>query len=592
MFKISIKQVALIFCLTALAACGGGSPEGSQSLAERLTNEQGSNSGDGTAVGGDTDAAADVTKIGHGTGEDFVEEALAASKTSLQPGDSSTITVNFVDGTNSAITEDLTVTFSSDCYANGLADFDQTSVTTVAGRASVTYAAEGCSPTDVITASAEIEGATLRAEVELSIEADHVLSVQYVGAASNHLNLRGLGGTETTQVTFKLVGAQGSPIRNELVSFDVKSAEGGATIADDQKETYSDNSGLVTTVLQSGTVSSTVQVTATHNATGYSGDSEDITIGTGLPVNRHFSLSLTVFNPANAFQTDNVPVTANIIASDQLGNNVRDGTQVTFWSPESGNIQSSCTVQDGKCSATWISAAPRPLDGRLTIIAHTNGAEDFEDTNGNHIFDVNDSVWTDLGEPCIDADENGICDPGTNADDRFVDVDEDGVRDAGDGFWNGPCLAVINPDAQCPGATSVKIYKTATIVLSEHTGRIYDLGTFPAPGSTINISAGAVELDGLFIADTNMNAIHLGSNPMPQGTKISFTTDIGEIVNTAEWTVPNATAPTGGPGGTGYGIILEPSDTPEGSGRLTLEAEIEGTTTQWFWYVTDIPPGP
>ena len=346
-----------------------------------------------------------VTKIGNGTGVAFVEGAAGADTTSLQSGDTVTITVNLVDGDNAPIGEDLIVTFSSNCVGDGRASFSNSSVTTSAGLASAIYTALGCSGDDVITARAIVDSVELVATVTLSIADDQVLAVEYVSSTSTQLSLKGIGGQETAVLTFRLVGASGAPIIGEDVAFALSSSAGGATLAAGRETDETDINGEVTTVLQSGTTAATVSVVATHVvvATGIeiSGQSPDIVISTGIPVDDRFSISYGPQNPAGAFDTDGIEVDINIIASDQFGNDALDGTQIRFVSPESGNVDSACTLVDGRCSVKWISAGNRG-DLRATVLAFTDGAEAFSDLNGNSVYesstDTFDLANDDLGE--------------------------------------------------------------------------------------------------------------------------------------------------------------------------------------------------
>jgi hypothetical protein len=509
-----------------------------------------------------------IVKIGSGTGDSFAEGVLTASDTELEAGESTTITVDLVDYHHVNISEALTVSFTSDCVANGLARFDQPSVDTVAGRASVVYTAAGCSGVDAVTASAQVDDTTIRASVDLTVQPDTVLSVQYDGAVTSQLALAGMGGTETPRLSFRLVGAQGTPIWNESVSFSVTTAAEGAQIVEGYESAISNTEGIVTTILRSGTAAGVVRVTATHDGTGTRGLSEQTVISTGVPIAHRFSVTLSTWNPADAAYRDGVPVQVNVIAGDQFGNSALDGTRVSFVSPESGNIESSCELADGSCSVTWISSDPRPSDGRVSIIAFTNGAEQFTDTNSNNIFEESETQWMDLPEPCVDANENGICD--YTAGEYFVDGNGNGVLDGPDGAWNGPCLGSANAGARCAGPDAAVVSRVRLLVLSTDEARIVSYGSFPDPDPDpgppvpISLPANGVTYGGLIVSDSNGNA-------MPAGTTITFTTDNGEIVGTSSWTVPtNVTGPTGS-----YGITLMPDETPS-SGTLILKIESPG----------------
>lgn len=572
----ALRLMGALVLSAVIAACGGDS--------DSIT---------GGGGGGDTDTdtstggggSNSVVRIGSGTGTSFSEGSLSASATALQSGGSATITVNFVDGSGAAISEVVSVEFTSDCVANGLASFNNPVVSTVSGLGTSTYTSAGCSGSDQVTATAVVGTTTLVATVDLTIAADQVLSVEFVSSSVAQLSLAGIGGNETTQVVFRLVGAQAAPIVGEAVSFATSTTAGGITLATGTDTAVSDNNGLVTTVLQSGTVAGPVSIIATHDATGIQGISEDIVISTGVPVARRFSLALSQFNPPRAFDTNGVTVTVSIIASDQFGNDAPDGTRVSFVSPESGNIDSSCTLVSGECAVVWRSSSPRDPDLRATILAYTDGAEDFTDNNGNNVFDGADTfdpATQDLAEAFADENENEAYDVG----EFFVNANAgdagDSGRDDGDGVWNGPCLTGVDASALCPGADSVTISKQAVIVMPTDTARLVNLGSFGAPGSTLDIAAGPTFFGGLVVADSNTNADSLGGNPMPEGTTISFETTNGSITGNASFVVRNAISPTGS-----YGLTLEPDDTPD-SGTLTLTITAPGADANLFtWIVSD-----
>lgn len=616
MHSTLIKWMVAVSCIAALTACGGGSssPDGAQSPADKYGD--GSGGGGGGAGGGDGDGDGSntpgVVKMGNGTGANFVDGAIAASDSSLQAGASTDIVVNLVDGSNAAIDTEYEVSFSSDCSANAQASFSQQSVQTSSGRASVIYSAQGCSGTDTVIATAVVEGTTLRATADLTIAADEVLALEFVSAEPAQLSLRGMGGVENSRVTFKLVGEQGAAIRNELVTFSLNTTAGGITLApnedgDPTSETVtSDNSGLASVVVRSGTVATNIRVTATHNATGINGTSADLLVSTGVPVYSKFSLSFGPQAPAGALGTDGIAVSINIIASDQVGNDAPDGTQISFWSEESGNIDRSCVLSSGECTVNWVSAGERPIDGRATFIAYTNGAEDFEDLNGNHVFDEGEE-WVNLPEAFADHNENGTHDSG----EYFVDVPDAnptrGVVGAWDAVeqlpdvWDGPCRSDQCPDQ---ALSSVTIWRTSEIIHSYSNATIFEFAgatgpdgcparepnmTFEPEVDDIDLRAGPVKIPMFYVADARDRALlpcHILGNPMASGTTIEFSTDNGTIIRGNEsLTVPDRVqeATTAGP------ITIEADDEPS-TGTLTLtitSPEADATATNFYWTVID-----
>ena len=181
---------------------------------------------------------------------------------------------------------------------------------------------------------------------------------------------------------------------------------------------------------------------------------------------------------------------------------------------------------------------------RVEIIAYTDGAEAFNDTNGNAVFDAGGDTFTDLAEPFVDEDEDGIYDLG----EFFVNSNPsvNSVRDLGNTFWDGPCLASVDVSALCAGDSSVTIASTSTIVMSTNTARLLSTGSFGATGSNINIAEGTDSAPtGIIVADSNTFADPLGSNPMPAGTAIAFSisgTGVS-LVGTTAFTVGSTTLP-------------------------------------------------
>lgn len=605
MWNTIIKWLVAVSCLAMLSACGGDSPEGAQSPTDRYTGGSGNSSGGSGGDGGGSEGPS-IVKIGNGTGANFTEGVVAAPSSNLQAGASTEIVVNLVNGSNSAIQDELEVSFSSDCFANALASFSETTVQTSSGRASVTYAAQGCSGTDTVVATATADGATLLASVDLSIETDEVLSVSFESAEPEQLALKGMGSGETSRVTFKLVGEQGAAIRNELVTFSLNTTAGGISLAPDtdgdptSETVTSDNSGLVSVVVQSGTVATTIRVTATHNTTGIQGSSRDLVISSGVPIQSKFSLAFEPQAPAAAHGTNGIQVSVSIIASDQFGNDVFDGTRVSFWSRESGNIDSSCAIESGECTVSWISAGERPADGRATFIAFMNGAEDFVDIDGDDVFDEGEQ-WTDLSEAYADHNENGTHDSG----EPFIDVTDAnptrGAVGAWDSkgnlpeFWDGPCLSDF-----CSGESSVTVWRNGVIIHSLPSATIFVSDGVdgdgcavrgeadPQPGTPLDLSTGPKSVSDLYVGDTRPRDLlpcNIIGNPMASGTTIEYSTDNGTIKGNASWTVPEGIQQAYFIGT----ITLEADDDPsDGYLTLTITSSEDGTPPTIFeWPVTD-----
>jgi hypothetical protein len=235
-------------------------------------------------------------------------------------------------------------------------------------------------------------------------------SIQFVSATPQKIGLQGTGGVnlpETATVVFRVVDATGGSVAGQNVDFALDTSVGGITYTPMSATSGAD--GRVQTVVKSGTVSTTVRVSATLTGLGIATQSSQLVITTGLPDNDSVSLAVTCPN-IEGYDLDGTEVQVTARLADRYNNPVPDGTAVTFNS-EGGNILGSCTTastgtQSGLCSVTWTSSNPRPSNGRSTILATAIGEETFVDINSNGIFDGNDT-WTDLAEAFRDDNESG-----------------------------------------------------------------------------------------------------------------------------------------------------------------------------------------
>ncbi|MCF6339018.1 MAG: hypothetical protein L3J84_13920 [Gammaproteobacteria bacterium] len=546
---------------------------------------------------------------GVGTGSFTPDIIDLGGITSLAAGGTLTATVSIVETSNGdvAFTTPVTVNFTSACVVAGTATMDA-AVLTTAGIASSTYLAQGCTGSDMITATADV-GTTLTATGSFTVQAASVGSLEFVSATPENISLQGTGGsggTETSAVIFRVVDAQGNPVANQLVSFSLDTVVGGMSLS--PASATSDQNGLVQTVVQSGTVSTSVGVTATtsSNANTYQTQSSQLVVTTGIPDQDSFSLSASVLAP-EAWNHDGVVSVITARLADRFNNPVPDGTAVTFTT-EGGSIEGSCTTTNGACSVNWTSQAPRPcgqtmnsadviLDpslgpnqcittgggsnpiepvigfaplgqpyaGRATIVATVVGEESFIDINGNGVFDDGDTM-ADLPEAWIDGDENGM----RGGSEPFFDFNANGSYDAADGAFNGVlCNRTVSPF--CSTSESLHVQETLVLVMSG-SGAYIDV----VDESQVQFNAGNpidLSCDGAVAFTVIYSDLH--QQPMPAGTKVTVTSSHGSIVfggsyTQADTTYNGAVAFAGNIEGTGAadktntGSLIVKVETPRG----------------------------
>jgi len=479
----SVKFVKLItpFAIAiALSACGGGSSGA----------DFGSSSGTGTTTTTETG-----TDTGTGTAEElvFTLQPLEIGLNALSAGGSTGLTTRLVDQNGDFATSDFTISFTSPCVSNGTSDI-VSPVTSSNGVFTSTYTAIGCEGDDQITAT--VDGLSVAGTV--NVQAASLGAVEFVSASPENILLEGMsaaGFGHTSTVRFQILNDVGGPIANEDVTFGLTTAVGGIKLASAVGKT--DNQGFVSTILQSGSVHTSVRVRATVDRAGstISSESSNIVISTGIADQNSFSLSLSSLNPA-AWNHDGVVVSVNVIASDRFNNPVPDGTAVSL-NTEYGQISSSCATLNGRCSGTWTSSDPRdlgindiryPHEGITTITAKIIGEESFIDTNSNGVFDDGDilDATSDKGEAFEDYNRNYNTDSLGNAMpmnsfdeglEPYIDFNGNGVRDPKDGKYSG---LGCSHSTLCASDDGIKdIFTSIELVMSEDnlTVAIYDNST-------------------------------------------------------------------------------------------------------------------
>jgi hypothetical protein len=392
-----------------------------------------------------------------------------------------------------------------------------------------------------------VDGEFLSASGTISVAPAAIGSIEFVSAQPTNIGLKGTAGagrTETSTVVFRVLDTSGGPRADAEVAFALDSEVGGTALT--STNATSDATGRVQTVVQAGTVATSVRVTATVLDTTpvISTQSSQLTITTGIPDADSFSLSVECSN-VEAFDADGVVVPVTVRLSDRFNNPVPDGTAVTFTT-EGGQIGGQCTTENGACSVDWISSDPRPVDGRSGLYATAIGEESFTDSNGNGVFDESDT-FTDIGEAFLDIDESGLHDAG----EPFFDFNISGTYDDPDGFYNGLLCSDTN---ECsPDSDTTGIGQENLIIMS-------------GSGAEITPSSNPIDLTGgsqtvqFLIGDVNDQA-------MPAGTSIALETTNGEIVGPTSYNQPC----TASPGPIAYSFTLNPDDEPSsGPAFLTV----------------------
>lgn len=604
MSKLLTRSIFTIILLMGLSACGGGGG---------LSGDDDSG-GTGGNADTDTDTGAVIEtfvfKLGSYSGLNFTDETLDVGVTSLSAGGSTSVSAYLVDENNIPVTSSSTtqMTFTSTCASQGTASITSP-VTITDGRATATYQASGCIGTDTITVRAivitEITDdqvtayETLTATGTISVAGSAVGSIAFISATPEIIALSGTGGagrSETSTIIFKVLNEAGGAVANADIVFSLNSMIGGLSI--NPTEATTDQEGIVQTIVSSGSVPTSVRVTATVTSTAISTQSDQLTIESGAPDQDSFSISASILNP-QSWETDGVPITFTARLADHFNNPAPDGTAVSFIT-EGGAIIGSCSTTDGACTTTWTSQDPRPANGRVTILAYAIGEESFTDVNGDGKFGLYDSdsdgtadtlePFTDLSEAWRDDDEDNCrdiasastCTAGdTTTIEEFLDFGggangiPNGIFDTpnsstadgtpeGDGIYNGALCG----DTSCADAPkSLHVRKPIVLVMSGATPVYTNTSISATSNGCILVTENTPATVTFTITDERLQQ-------MPRGTRVTATSSGSLIKHTLL-----------------SGFTAWPNT--NSAGVATFTAQINGTlddeSTGWFQVKIETP---
>lgn len=624
-----------------------------------------------------------------GSGDPFQEGVADISLAQISAGGTSVVSVSIIDDQGALFTEPVEVNFSSGCTSLATPSATLSSpITTSNGIATSTYLAKGCVGDDPINVTANAGGVNLSATTSVNVLPADVGSIEFVSASPEKISILGTGsqgGSESSIVKFRVLDTNSNPVNNQVVDFELNTNVGGVGIIPTSATT--NNEGIVQTVINSGTVATSVRVKATIADTDplISSQSSLLVVSTGIPDQDSFSLSASILN-AEGWDIDGTEVDVTARLADAFNNPVPDGTAVTFTT-EGGSIDPSCTTIGGTCTVKWRSQQPRPdghvlgedayllhppevqntmgqkYGGRATILATAIGEESFPDLNGNARFDADEmaafagnnisGLPYDLKEAFVDHNEDGFYNPdatenamapvdpnnaGSGDLEEFADFDVGGTFTQNDGLYNG-VLCSEPAHAGCSDTQkSLNVRGSLTLVMSGSNARMcvkttsdnatstadlirVDQGLvnetltldLPVNGTSIDATSDAIiiarnsnlchaevlrvtydddddaatpDVEADVINNSYDNRIYIqGENsasasviisdlhnqPMPAGTKVTFTATAGSVVGPSSFVWPNDNHN----GGLAFGVTVKGEKEPK-SGSLIVEIETPG----------------
>jgi hypothetical protein len=501
------RYLTALSLLFLFAACGGGDPD--------VPWDTTSTTVDGDTIDDAGTAGADIF-IGSGSGSGFSAGTLNIAVTSLAAGGQTTIRATLADASGNLYQEGGSVAFNTDCFSTGLASIE-TPVDATGGVVTTTYVAQGCSGADTVRATVTINGTTTTATGTINVQSAEIGSMEFVSAVPSLIGLRGVGLTEVSRVSFRVLDKNGNPVTQQQVNFTLSTDVGGANIPDGAQSAISDINGLVGTDVKSGTIPTAIRVTASLDENPLiSTQSDGLIISTGISDQNSMSLATETFNP-EAWGIDGVDVALTVHAADHFNNPVPDGASV-YFTTEGGQIQSQCQIVGGACSVTWTSSNPRPQEndvpggmaGRITILASMLGEESFIDANGNGVLDSGDTAFSNIPEAFRDDNEDGSKHA---THEEFVDFNTNGIYDGAnaDTDYNGTL---------CCDTNAVTLAQQA-VANGEDSGVCYGVTPITAPVCSDEKNINVREDIVLIMAESFATITHV-SGALSPGNAVTF----------------------------------------------------------------------
>lgn len=221
----------------------------------------------------------------------------------------------------------------------------------------------------------------------------------------------GNGLTEQATVSFQ-VRSGTTPLDNQKVRVSILNNVGGIEFGSRGNTSptvlTTNSSGLVSLTIFSGTIPTPVKIRAEleSNPSVFT-ETQNLTIASGPPSQRFLSLSASKYSLDSGVDGDSTTVTAYV--ADRQGNAVPDGTVINFTA-EGGQIGRSCTTTMANlissCSVMLVTQDPRPVNGRVSVLAYAEGTKDYDDLNGNNRFDAGSDTLTNMGDAYRDDNED------------------------------------------------------------------------------------------------------------------------------------------------------------------------------------------
>lgn len=446
----------------------------------------------------------------------------------LNQGGNTSVVVNATS--NGVAASGVNVSFSADCGT-----IPNLVTTDGNGLASTTYSAVkvgGGSCSGVVTLSASAVGTPIQ-KASLTVAAPVANAINFVSATPSQIFVKGSGATENSLVKFLVLDSTGTPMPNVDVNISLTINPGGVGLGASGSTlpttVITDVGGVATINVFSGTIPGPVEVKASLvGSPSVFTTSKNLTVASGPPSQNAFSLSVSVFN-IEGWGIDGSSTSLTVRVADRQGNPVPDGTVINFTT-EGGQVAPSCaTARVGgvaQCTVPFISQNPRPVGGRVSVLAFAEGLKQFTDANGNNAYDPGTDAILDQGDAYRDDNENGSYDVG-----EFVIPKGGNVSCAGAG---GTFPSRTNT---CTGSSLATTVRQQAVILFSSSRALVSLVKAPTNSAVTSFTV-------------KLNSFDNPLLPMPSGTSVTATAQASTctVGSNTQPVVPNVPPQPGSPG--------------------------------------------
>jgi hypothetical protein len=455
---------------------------------------------------------------------------------------------------------------------------------------SVTYQDKGCATTDHV--SVQIAGTTQQQSADIVVQPPITQGIEYVSVDTPNICLQGTGCTSVANVVFKVVNTSGVGQSGARVDF--KLDDGSVNFAD-LGSTFgtTGTDGKVTVSVASRQTPTPVRITAQlHSDLSISTISNELTISGGLPVaglsDAHTGISFASTKYALNYNLDGDSADLTLRLTDSHSAPAVDGTAVSLVSDGGTVVPPYCVTKSGTCAVKLVVSNPRPVNGRVHVMAYAKGQEYFVDVDGDGVKTSADTTFDDVPVGvCLDKNENGLCD--LNSGEFVVGQSTNpavgGTVNTGNTTWDGAGTAYAR--------------KTRLLFFSytDRAPRLYKASGTTCTNTPVDNAYMTITLAGssrgtlaFCLRDGNTNADGTGGNPVASGSTLSVTSSS----TTFNASVDNSPVPAIVSGPTQHIVLIDNASTttPQAAivaGHVDLKITMGGNSYTFLSAVTVNP---